>query len=274
MARHGSTYVRLDTQSHTACFSSFHQLGLFMWCDGGFNWKFTLKILFWPLFSLLTVIFLFSQLLSVNFFFKQIFFFCTYRIRPQLAKEKIEGCHICTFVMPGEPQVVLGKDKSFTYDYVFDMDSQQETIYSHCTEKLIEGCFEGYNATVFAYGQVCHCQTRKTSTKKAVQKLNMMPNVLKNSLRQSSEWFSPTLGTVRVFWCHTVCLQLSFSIGPLRVALSHSRVACTRPLCGCFLCFLFLQHLTVVFILPAICLIVIDPSILYPIFCPLSTVLC
>ncbi|KAM9845518.1 kinesin-like protein KIF21A [Aulostomus maculatus] len=75
------------------------------------------------------------------------------RIRPQLAKEKIEGCHICTYVMPGEPQVVLGKDKAFTYDYVFDMDTQQDAIYTHCTESLIEGCFEGYNATIFAYGQ-------------------------------------------------------------------------------------------------------------------------
>uniref|UniRef100_A0A3Q1CU39 Kinesin motor domain-containing protein n=1 Tax=Amphiprion ocellaris TaxID=80972 RepID=A0A3Q1CU39_AMPOC len=74
-------------------------------------------------------------------------------IRPQLAREKIEGCHICTYVMPGEPQVILGKDKAFTYDYLFDMDSQQDAIYSTCTEKLIEGCFEGYNATVFAYGQ-------------------------------------------------------------------------------------------------------------------------
>ncbi|XP_069894849.1 kinesin-like protein KIF21A isoform X2 [Dipodomys merriami] len=75
------------------------------------------------------------------------------RIRPQLAKEKIEGCHICTSVTPGEPQVFLGKDKAFTFDYVFDIDSQQEHIYNQCIEKLIEGCFEGYNATVFAYGQ-------------------------------------------------------------------------------------------------------------------------
>ncbi|XP_068595809.1 kinesin-like protein KIF21A [Brachionichthys hirsutus] len=75
------------------------------------------------------------------------------RIRPQLAREKIEGCHICTYVMPGEPHVILGKDKAFTYDYLFDMDSQQDAIYGACTEKLIEGCFEGYNATIFAYGQ-------------------------------------------------------------------------------------------------------------------------
>ncbi|KAI4803276.1 hypothetical protein KUCAC02_006827, partial [Chaenocephalus aceratus] len=74
-------------------------------------------------------------------------------IRPQLAKEKIEGCHICTYVMPGEPQVFLGKDKAFTYDHVMDMDSHQESIYTNCTESLIEGCFEGYNATIFAYGQ-------------------------------------------------------------------------------------------------------------------------
>ncbi|XP_030646391.1 kinesin-like protein KIF21A, partial [Chanos chanos] len=75
------------------------------------------------------------------------------RIRPQLPREKIEGCHICTFVTPSEPQVILGKDKAFTFDYVFDMETQQDNIYSNCTEKLIEGCFEGYNATVFAYGQ-------------------------------------------------------------------------------------------------------------------------
>ncbi|XP_026859007.2 kinesin-like protein KIF21A isoform X1 [Electrophorus electricus] len=75
------------------------------------------------------------------------------RIRPQLAREKIEGCHICTLVTPGEPQVILGKDKAFTFDYVFDMDSQQDSLYCNCTEKLIESCFEGYNATIFAYGQ-------------------------------------------------------------------------------------------------------------------------
>nr|XP_056703205.1 kinesin-like protein KIF21A isoform X9 [Euleptes europaea] len=75
------------------------------------------------------------------------------RVRPQLAKEKIEGCHICTSVTPGEPQVFLGKDKAFTFDYVFDIESRQEEIYIQCIEKLIEGCFEGYNATVFAYGQ-------------------------------------------------------------------------------------------------------------------------
>uniref|UniRef100_A0AAQ4Q7S9 Kinesin family member 21B n=1 Tax=Gasterosteus aculeatus aculeatus TaxID=481459 RepID=A0AAQ4Q7S9_GASAC len=74
-------------------------------------------------------------------------------IRPQMAKEKIEGCHVCTLVTPGEPQVLLGKDKAFTYDFVLDIDSEQQHIYQACVYNLIEGCFEGYNATVFAYGQ-------------------------------------------------------------------------------------------------------------------------
>ncbi|CAL8340134.1 unnamed protein product [Lota lota] len=86
------------------------------------------------------------------------------RIRPQMAKEKIEGCHVCTLVTPGEPQVLLGKDKAFTYDYVFDIDSQQEQLYQACVHKLIEGCFDGYHATVFAYGQTGSGKTYSMGT--------------------------------------------------------------------------------------------------------------
>ena len=63
-------------------------------------------------------------------------------------------CRVCTSVTPGEPQVWLGSDKAFTYDYMFDMDSEQEHVYSECTQQLIEGCLDGYNATILAYGQV------------------------------------------------------------------------------------------------------------------------
>nr|XP_002732855.2 PREDICTED: kinesin-like protein KIF21A-like [Saccoglossus kowalevskii] len=75
------------------------------------------------------------------------------RIRPQLAREKIDMCRTCTFVTPGEPQITLGQDRAFTYDHVFDMDSTQDAVYNESTHQLIEGCFDGYNATVFAYGQ-------------------------------------------------------------------------------------------------------------------------
>ncbi|XP_076067796.1 kinesin-like protein 31E [Oratosquilla oratoria] len=75
------------------------------------------------------------------------------RIRPQIARELIEMCRVCTSVTPDEPQVWLGSDKAFTYDYVFDMPTEQPEIYSTCVLDLVDGCLEGYNATVLAYGQ-------------------------------------------------------------------------------------------------------------------------
>ncbi|GLH06029.1 uncharacterized protein GBIM_11552 [Gryllus bimaculatus] len=75
------------------------------------------------------------------------------RIRPQIAREKIDMCRVCTTVTPGEPQVTLGTDKSFTYDYVFDMDSTQQNVYDCCVASLVDGSLQGYNATILAYGQ-------------------------------------------------------------------------------------------------------------------------
>ncbi|XP_076656956.1 kinesin-like protein 31E isoform X2 [Halictus rubicundus] len=75
------------------------------------------------------------------------------RIRPQVAREVIDMCRICTQVPPGEPQVFLGPDKAFTYDYVFDTGIGQCTIYDTCVARLVEGALDGYNATVLAYGQ-------------------------------------------------------------------------------------------------------------------------
>ena len=64
---------------------------------------------------------------------------CVFRIRPQLAREKIDMCQVCTFVTPGEPQVSLGKDRAFTYDYVFDIDTTQDNVYNCTAQSLIEG---------------------------------------------------------------------------------------------------------------------------------------
>lgn len=61
------------------------------------------------------------------FFSSFVIFWKCFRIRPQSAREVIDMCRTCTTVTPGEPQVILGADKAFTYDYVFDMDSGQVT---------------------------------------------------------------------------------------------------------------------------------------------------
>ncbi|NXN24635.1 KIF4 protein, partial [Nycticryphes semicollaris] len=75
------------------------------------------------------------------------------RCRPLVPKETSEGCQTCLSFVPGEPQVVVGNDKSFTYDYVFDPSVEQEEVFNTAVAPLIRGIFKGYNATVLAYGQ-------------------------------------------------------------------------------------------------------------------------
>ncbi|XP_064477158.1 kinesin-like protein KIF21A isoform X2 [Ornithodoros turicata] len=95
------------------------------------------------------------------------------RIRPLIPREVIDMCHACTSVTKGEPQVWVGKDKAFTFDHVFDSPSPQEPVYETCVHPLIEGCFEGFNATVLAYGQT---GSGKTYTMGTGYDLNMNPH--------------------------------------------------------------------------------------------------
>ena len=47
----------------------------------------------------------------------------------------------------------MGKDQSFTFDHVFNDEATQNTIYNDTVKPLVHSCLDGYNATVFAYGQ-------------------------------------------------------------------------------------------------------------------------
>ena len=61
-------------------------------------------------------------------------------------------------------QVTLGKDKAFTFDFCYDLDSTQNAVYDTSVSHLVEGCFEGYNATVLAYGQTGAGKTHTMGT--------------------------------------------------------------------------------------------------------------
>lgn len=74
-------------------------------------------------------------------------------IRPQSSVEISAGCRISTYVTPDEPQITHG-DRGFTYDYVFDSQTTQAQLYDTCVHALVDGLFDGLNATVLAYGQV------------------------------------------------------------------------------------------------------------------------
>uniref|UniRef100_H3BEJ3 Kinesin family member 7 n=1 Tax=Latimeria chalumnae TaxID=7897 RepID=H3BEJ3_LATCH len=81
------------------------------------------------------------------------------RIRPLLPKEVLHGLQPCIRVNQEACQVTLGNDRHFKFDFVFDDASEQEEVYSGCVQPLIEAFFEGFNATVFAYGQTSSGKT-------------------------------------------------------------------------------------------------------------------
>ncbi|CAI0465051.1 unnamed protein product [Linum tenue] len=74
-------------------------------------------------------------------------------VRPLIADEKAQGCKDCVTVVPGKPQVQIGTH-SFTFDHVYGSTGSPSTaMFEECVAPLVDGLFQGYNATVLAYGQ-------------------------------------------------------------------------------------------------------------------------
>ena len=51
---------------------------------------------------------------------------------------------------PSDPAEVA---KTFSYDSVYDWNSTQRSVYDESAFPLVESVIEGYNGTIFAYGQ-------------------------------------------------------------------------------------------------------------------------
>ncbi|XP_059453224.1 kinesin-like protein KIN-4A isoform X1 [Corylus avellana] len=74
-------------------------------------------------------------------------------IRPLIGDERLQGCKDCVTVVPGKPQVQIGTH-SFTFDHVYgSTGSPSSDMFEECVVSLVDGLFQGYNATVLAYGQ-------------------------------------------------------------------------------------------------------------------------
>ncbi|KAI6200754.1 Kinesin motor domain-containing protein [Aphelenchoides besseyi] len=86
------------------------------------------------------------------------------RVRPQNVREQAASYQVCTVVSKSDGQIFIGNDKSFGYDFVYDRDSTQIQIYESCVKQLVEGIFNGYNATILAYGQTGSGKTHTMGT--------------------------------------------------------------------------------------------------------------
>lgn len=90
------------------------------------------------------------------------------RCRPLSQKEIIDSRQITVDISPKVKQIIIfsksgepDNEKTFTFDMVYDMNSTQAEIYKETAHPIVESVMEGFNGTIFAYGQT---GTGKTHT--------------------------------------------------------------------------------------------------------------
>ncbi|WIA28846.1 hypothetical protein OEZ86_011372 [Tetradesmus obliquus] len=81
------------------------------------------------------------------------------RCRPLNEKEKQDGRERIVDMDARQGQVAVRNPKSeeppktFTFDQVYDWNSEQATIFEITAKPIVDACMDGYNGTIFAYGQ-------------------------------------------------------------------------------------------------------------------------
>ncbi|KAG2174943.1 hypothetical protein INT43_006005 [Umbelopsis isabellina] len=86
------------------------------------------------------------------------------RVRPLTEKEQLTNCSECIAYIPDEPQILIGTDKSFTFDHVFPGPQNQEQVYTECAQPLLKKFTDGFNVTILAYGQTGSGKTYSMGT--------------------------------------------------------------------------------------------------------------
>ena len=105
------------------------------------------------------------------------------RCRP-MSKNEIRDSRECVVKMiidKGEIQVSKSEDnvpKVFTFDCVYDWNSKQENVFVETAYPIIENVLQGYNGTIFAYGQT---GTGKTFTITGVPKDPSLKGIMPRS---------------------------------------------------------------------------------------------
>ena len=79
------------------------------------------------------------------------------RVRPMNKHEKEQKSTLCVDVDTANNTVAVnstkGETKTFQFDYVYPMDTTQRDIYDQVAFPIVDSIFQGYNGTIFAYGQ-------------------------------------------------------------------------------------------------------------------------
>ena len=79
------------------------------------------------------------------------------RVRPMNQHEKDQNSKLCVTVdVPNSTVSVISdknESKTFPFDYVYPMETTQREVYDQVAFPIVDSIFQGYNGTIFAYGQ-------------------------------------------------------------------------------------------------------------------------
>ena len=90
------------------------------------------------------------------------------RVRPLNQKELNKGAQCCldfnknqkdiAINMTSETSQAYGSNK-FEFDRIFDTNSEQKDVYDCAARPIIDSVLDGFNGTIFAYGQTSSGKT-------------------------------------------------------------------------------------------------------------------
>uniref|UniRef100_A0A2I3HDE4 Kinesin-like protein n=1 Tax=Nomascus leucogenys TaxID=61853 RepID=A0A2I3HDE4_NOMLE len=80
------------------------------------------------------------------------------RFRPLKEEEIVRGDKFIP-KYKGDETVVIGQGKPYVFDRVLPPNTTQEQVYNACAKQIVKDVLEGYNGTIFAYGQTSSGKT-------------------------------------------------------------------------------------------------------------------
>lgn len=117
------------------------------------------------------------------------------RCRPLSRREELSGCENILDVDEKLGQITIRKPRAppeepmkvFTFDSVYGIESKQRDIYDDAVRPIVESVVQGFNGTIFAYGQ---SGTGKTHTMQGVsndvERRGVIPNSFQHIFTQIS----------------------------------------------------------------------------------------
>ena len=119
-----------------------------------------------------------------------------FRVRPLNSKEKQDGRQISTIphekqglieIRNPSPDAGAESSKTFAFDAVFSEKSSQRDIYDVCAAPVVDKVLEGYNGTIFAYGQT---GAGKTHTMEGVSDPSELKGIIPNTFEHIFDYIA------------------------------------------------------------------------------------